>query len=119
MSLLPFASSLLQLMGQVGLILTLLLVASAVFFRFMVRASERKAAAYQPRSLPLYTVDEKPSVNPGWYPTPAGDQDRYHDGRGWTDHFRPRTEAGLVDDPAPDGVIPEQPVWPGEEKASE
>lgn len=71
--------------------------------KFMHKASEKSVEAYRPLADPLYTnVETGRAIIPaGWYPTPEGKQDRYHDGDAWTGHFRDRSSEGKLGDPAP------------------
>lgn len=51
----------------------------------------RRAQAEPPTYVPLWADEEgRILIAAGWYPTPDGAQDRYHDGEGWTEQFRPR-----------------------------
>lgn len=89
-------------------VLVLFLGTMALMTRFIRRAARKEVEAYRPLAEPLYVPEEggKPTIAAGWYPTPAGDRDRYHDGQAWTDAFRPRTADSRLSDPPP-AVSPE------------
>lgn len=70
----------------------MLLVASIVVYIFLIRravAKKRDALALNNAPLPAYSVTSKVE---GWYPLPDGLQDRYFDGKEWTETYRPHIE---------------------------
>lgn len=86
----------------------LFIMVSLLFFviRMMKKSAVKKVQAYRPMAEPLYVaVPGKSRISPGWYPTAMGDQDRYHDGKDWTETHRTHTAQGRMNDPL-DGAGP-------------
>lgn len=104
----------LSVLGTGGLVVSVLIIVFLAVLRVMRRSAERKVQLYQTKAGSRgVNGPGQVALLPGWYPTPAGDQDRYFDGSAWTENYRDHTADSNVNDPAPSDLVRvEVPVEP-------